>query len=88
MGEYELYFGPFERALLKCIVREFEPRLLGDTPKLSSGLRTLIGQYWQRRFGVSVSQPSMHERLDAVLQLRPWLKIYWPEGSQNLEEMI
>ena len=87
MGEYEPYFGPFERALLQRIVREFEPRLLANSADLSSGLQTLVGSYWQRRFGISVSKPSMHEQLEAQFQLRAWLSEHWPAGIKHLAKV-
>lgn len=81
-------FGVRERAILGHILRAFEPRQLADSPDLPLCVRTLTEGGWSRSFSIEVARPSMHERLEGMLELRNWLETYWPDGVKHLGKVI
>ena len=81
-------FGVRQSAILGHILRAFEPRQLADSPELPLALRTLTEGGWSRSFSIQVARPSMHDRLEAMLELRAWLETHWPNGVKHLEKVI
>lgn len=81
-------FGIRERAIFGHIVRAFEPRQLADSPDLPPCVRTLTEGGWSRSFSVEVTRPSMHERLEAMLEVRDWLETNWPDGVKHLGRAV
>lgn len=81
-------FGVRESAILGHIVRAFEPRQLADSPDLPLALRTLTEGGWSRSFSIQVARPSMHDRLEAMLELRAWLETHWPDGVKHLGKVV
>ena len=81
-------FGIRERAILGHIVRAFEPRQLADSPDLPLCVRTLTEGGWSRSFSIEVARPSMHERLEAMLELCAWLERHWPDGVRHLGKVV
>ncbi len=81
-------FGVRESAVLNHIVRAFEPRQLPDSPELLLCVRTLTEGGRSRSFSIEVARPSMHDRLEGMLELRAWLETHWPGGVKHLEKVV
>ena len=81
-------FGTRESAILNHIVRAFEPRQKPDSPDLPLCVRQFTEGGWSRSFSVEVARPSMHERLEGMLELRNWLEQHWPDGVKHLGKVI
>ena len=77
------HLGVRERAIIGHLVRRFEPRL---RPNLSKPYQALLSHDgWP---AISAQAPSMHERIEAALQLRAWLQDHWPAGVKHLGKIV
>jgi len=84
----ESLLGIRERAILGHIERAFEPHQLPDAPDLPLAVQTFTRNGWTRSFSIEVACPSMHERLEAMLELRAWLETHWPDGVKHLSKVV
>ena len=77
------HLGIRERAIIGHLVRRFEPRL---RPNLSKHCEVLLSHDgWPE---ISAQAPSMHERIEAAIELRAWLQTHWPEGVKHLGKVV
>ena len=71
------------RAIVGNLTRAFAPHLTDD----KSALPPALG--WQRpQLQITATKPSMHEQIEAALELRAWLQTHWPDGVKHLVKII
>ncbi|BCM90356.1 hypothetical protein IAD21_02208 [Abditibacteriota bacterium] len=89
--------SPRERTLMGYITRFYaaRPHEFVDEQeaekKSASAFSINRGNDWSKNnpyFILKVEAPSMHEKMEAMVILRDWLRQYWPDGEKHLARVV